>query len=500
MSKKYTVRLEPLGKVLKANPGTPLMDILDEYGIEFPCGGKGSCHKCKIRILDGNIKTDHAYEGVLQAEGMDSAWSLTCKGSINQNVTIEIAQQDAFILADSTAFPFEPSDGYGLAVDLGTSTIVMQLINLSSGHIMDVYASLNPQSRFGADIISRITHALHQPGLEILCRLIREHLWKLIHRILERNRVVPRKIILVGNTVMHHLFAGIDVRSLAFFPFKTSEGGKRLFRASELGWDLPRETAIIFMPTLGSFVGSDILAGILATGIDTSEDLIALIDLGTNGEIVVGNRDLMLTASTAAGPAFEGTNISQGMRATNGAISRVILSDSKVEFHVIGNEKPRGICGSGLIDAVSVFLHTGQINVTGQIVSGESSLAITETVNLTQKDIYEYILAKSAIASGIHILLSMLGKSNHDISKVFIAGGFGHFITISNAIFTGLLEFPENKIVKAGNTALIGTKMLLFRKDNHEKSVVERIRHVSLESDTDFQDVLVRKMILKNTL
>jgi uncharacterized 2Fe-2S/4Fe-4S cluster protein (DUF4445 family) len=496
MSKKHTVKLEPLGKVLKINTGTPLMDILHEYGIEFPCSGKGSCHNCKIRILDGNIDTDPAYEGVLQAKGMDSAWRLACKGSINQDVTLEIAQQETLILADNTSFPFEPSEGYGLAVDLGTSTIVMQLINLSNGHVMDAVASLNPQIRFGADIMSRISYALNRPGLEILCRLIREHLWKLIHSIVERNRMAPRKIIMVGNTVMHHLFAGIDVRSLASFPFETSEGGEIQFRADELEWDLPGQTEIIFMPTLGSFVGSDILAGILATGMDTSENLMALIDLGTNGEIVVGNRDLMLTASTAAGPAFEGTNISQGMRATTGAISKVFLRNNRIEFHVIGNDKPRGICGSGLIDAISVFLQTGQINAAGQILSGEFSVPVTDYVRLTQKDVYEYILAKAAIASGMHILLSILGKSGHDLEKIFIAGGFGHFITLSNAIFTGLLEFPEDKITKAGNTALTGAKMLLFRKDKYENIVADAIRHVSLESNAEFQDVFIRKMNL----
>jgi len=496
MSAKLTVRLEPLGIVLKSNPGTPLMDILHAYGIEFPCGGKGTCHNCRVRILSGNVDSDPLYKGVLQAEGMDSSWRLACKSSIDQDVTLEVAQQDALMLADNTSFPFEPSHGYGLAIDLGTSTIVMQLVNLANGHILDVAASPNPQIRYGADIISRITYALDPAGLDMLCRLIREHLGKMIYGIIKHNTRIPRNIIIVGNTVMHHLFAGIDVRSLSFFPFETSKGGKRKYRANDVGWDLPLETAISFMPALGSFVGSDILAGILATGMDTSEELMALIDLGTNGEIVVGNRDLMLTASTAAGPAFEGTHISQGMRAVTGAISGVYLSNSRVEFHVIGNEKPQGICGSGLIDAVSVFLHQGKINETGQILSGESGITITEGIKLTQKDIYEYILAKSAIASGIHILLSILGKSGHDIKKIFIAGGFGYFITVSNAIVTGLIEFPEEKIVKSGNTALIGAKMLLFLEEDYEKSIISRIRHVSLETYAGFQDIFIRKMNL----
>ena len=496
MSMKITVRLEPLGKVIKANPGTPLMDILHEVGFEFPCGGKGTCHNCRIRILEGDIETDTAYKGILQANGMDSSWRLACKSTVSQNVTLEFEQRDALILADNAVFPFRPSDGYGLAIDLGTSTIVMQLINLSNGQVIDAVTSLNPQIRYGADIMSRIHYGIQQDGLETLSRLIREHLWGLIHGMAVRNGIAPRKIIMVGNTVMHHLFAGIDVRSLAGFPFETKEGGKQTFSADKLGWKLPEQTAILFMPILGSFVGSDILAGILATGMDKAEDLTALIDLGTNGEIVVGNRDLMLTASTAAGPAFEGTHISQGMRAVSGAISKVFLINNNLACHVIGNGKPKGICGSGLIDVVSVFRNTGRINEAGQIISGEPSLKITEKVNLTQKDIYEYLLAKAATASGVQILLSMLGQSNREVKKIFIAGGFGYFVTISNAISTGLLEFPEENVVRAGNTALIGAKTLLFHDDDYGDSIISRVRHVSLESDPGFQDTLVSKMLL----
>ncbi len=496
MTKQYTVRLEPLGKSVKANQGTPLMDILHEVGFEFPCGGKGNCHNCRIRVLDGDIDTEAFSMGVLQAEGMDPSWRLACRSFISQNVTLGFAHRDALILADNAAIPFKPSEGYGLAVDLGTSTLVMQLVNLADGQVLDAVTALNPQIRFGADIMSRIHYATQQNGLETLCRLIREHIWKLIQGVMERNGKVPRRIVMVGNTVMHHLFAGLDVRPLSCFPFETGEGGKQRFNAAELGWKIHEQTEIIFMPTLGSFVGSDILAGMLATGMDLTHDLTALIDLGTNGEIVVGSRDRLLTASTAAGPAFEGTHISQGMRAVTGAISGVYLKDNHLACHVIGNEKPQGICGSGLIDAVAVFRRTSKINEAGQIASGASSLAIAGQVSLTQKDIYEYILAKSAIASGIQILLSRLGKSSHDLKKIFIAGGFGYFITVGNAIATGLLEFPEEKIVKAGNTALVGAKILLFREDDYEDSMLSRVLHISLESDPGFQDIMVSKMML----
>ena len=499
MPEKHTIRLEPLGKTLKTFPGTPLMDILHEYGIDFPCGGKGTCHNCKVRIIDGGLDTDSDAKRILQEKGLDPAWRLSCKSRVNQDVTLEISRLETVILADSTPFSFKPAIGYGLAVDLGTTTIVIQLVNLSDGHVLDADTAINVQSRYGADIMSRITYALNPSGLEKLCRLIRDQLWELIQGIIKRHNIVPCKIVIVGNTVMHHLFSKIDVSSLAYFPFETSEGGKKLFKASDLCWALPDETDIIFMPSLGSFVGSDTLAGILATGIDKSKDLIALIDLGTNGEIVVGNRDLILAASTAAGPAFEGTHISQGMRATTGAISSVFLKDKKLEYHVIGNDLPRGICGSGIIDAVSVFLKTGQISVTGQITSDETDVLVTGSVKLTQKDIYEYMLAKAAIASGMYILLNIHGKLYADIKRVYIAGGFGYFITISNAIASGLLEFPEEQIVKAGNTALIGAKMLLFCEDKYEADILKKTRHISLESNAEFQDIFMQKMMLKRS-
>ncbi|MBN1414000.1 MAG: DUF4445 domain-containing protein [Bacteroidales bacterium] len=497
MKNKHTVRLEPLGKILKINPGTPLMDVLHEFGVEFPCGGKGSCLNCRVRILEGDLDTPKKYIDILQQNGYDSTWRLACKSKVRNDVILEIAQLNTLILADNTFFSFTPADGFGIAIDLGTTTVVLQLINLSNGHVMDAVTAVNVQGRYGSDIISRIAYARNRAGLKKLCQLIRKQLWNLIQGVIKQHDLIPRKVVMVGNTVMHHIFSGIDVGSLACFPFETRDGGKKMFRASELGWELPDDTRITFMPSVGSFVGSDILAGILATGINTSIEPMALIDLGTNGEVVVGNRDLILTASTAAGPAFEGTHISQGMRAANGAISSVFLRDDKLEFHVIGNEKPHGICGSGLIDAVSAFQRMGQIDEVGQITTGESCIEIAAPVKLTQKDIHEFILAKAAVAAGIQILLNRIEKSFVDLKRVFIAGGFGHFVTVSNAISTGLLEFNDEQVVKAGNTALIGAKMLLFREDDLEAEVLKKTRHISLETDKNFQDVFIGKMMLQ---
>lgn len=499
MSGKHTIRLEPQGKILKAASGTPVMDLLPEYGIEFPCGGKGTCLNCKIRILGGEMETSAEYQTLLKQKGLGPEWRLACKSYINQNVTLEVFPPGALILADNTPFTFMPSSGYGIAIDLGTTTLIMHLMDLSTGHVIDAVTAVNRQNQYGADIMSRISYALSPAGLAKLSRLIREQIGQIIQGMVVRNGCVPRKILLVGNTVMHHLFSGTDVDSLSHFPFTPKDGARKSFEADALGWALPETTEIVFQPAIGGFVGSDVVAGIMATGMDNSDDLTVFIDLGTNGEIAVGNRDRIVTASTAAGPAFEGMQISQGMRAVTGAVSSVYPVGNKLGVHVIGNVSPRGICGSGLIDAVAVLKAAGKISESGQILSHRAAIAITRTLKLTQKDIYEFVLAKAAITSGIHILLSLLKKSYRDVKKVFIAGGFGYFITVSHAVEVGLLEFPEEKIVKAGNTALIGAKMLLFMDENAAAMILNKTHQIALESQPEFQDVFVQKMTLKKS-
>jgi uncharacterized 2Fe-2S/4Fe-4S cluster protein (DUF4445 family) len=243
-------------------------------------------------------------------------------------------------------------------------------------------------------------------------------------------------------------------------------------------------------------VGSDILAGIAATKMAENEKYSVLIDLGTNGEIVVGNRDKIICASTAAGPAFEGAKISQGMRATTGAISSVCLENDELKTHVIGNVSAKGICGSGLIDIMAVLLNREQIGMFGEINSGEDKVKITKQVSITQQDIREFQLAKAAIAAGIQILLNQLKISYTEIEQVFIAGGFGNFLNIQNVIRNGLIECEAEKIVKLGNTALIGAKMFLFEDEKFIQHILGKTTHVNLEADPNFQDIYIDKMML----
>jgi uncharacterized 2Fe-2S/4Fe-4S cluster protein (DUF4445 family) len=296
-------------------------------------------------------------------------------------------------------------------------------------------------------------------------------------------------VVLVGNTVMHHLFGGVDVEPLSRAPFAPKNDGERHFTPEELHWALPPACRIRFLPCLGGFVGSDILAGIVAVSLADSERLRALIDLGTNGEIALGNRDRILCASTAAGPAFEAASIRMGMRAATGAISHVFLRDGSLECQVIGGAPARGICGSGVVDAVAAGLDMGVIRPGGGFAAGIREFPIHGPVSLTQADIRELQLAKAAIASGMRLLLQHWGAGHDDLEVVHLAGAFGNYIRFESAVRIGLLEIAPCKIAAAGNTALRGAKKLLLSPGLHPAIQVE---HIPLAFAPRFQELFVR--------
>ncbi len=463
MPQKVTINLQPIAKKLTVNKGTPLIDVLYEYGIEFPCGGKGTCGRCRVKLLNGELELDAVQQNRLEKLKLNKEWRLACFCNVQSDISLEVSQFEHIILADNSEFDFQPQKEYGIAIDLGTTTVVVQLVNLENGHILDSVSEVNSQAKFGSDLISRIQSCLDGKQLEMQ-ETIRRQIRKMIAFILPKHTLEVRKVFLVGNTAMHHIFSGLNVKPLSCYPFHSPDIGAQAFSAKQLNWPLPEITEIQFFPSIGSFVGSDILAGIAATKMIERDEYSVLIDLGTNGEIVVGNKNRVVCASTAAGPAFEGAKISQGMRATTGAISSVSFN-THFYCHVIGNTKAKGICGSGLIDAMAILIQQEKIGMFGEIESGEEKIELTSGVYLTQQDIREFQLAKAAVATGLQILLNRLNITFHEIETVYIAGGFGNFLNIPNVIRTGLIECNEEKIVKFGNTALIGAKMFLFQDD-----------------------------------
>ena len=498
MKQSCTVTLIPLGRKLEVAKGSLLSDAIHDLGVEFPCGGKGICGNCKVKLLDGEIEMTPAHRAVLSRKGLLPQWRLACLSRVEQDITIEVAQFNNIVLADETPFQFTPRSGWGIAVDLGSTTIVSQLLNLSTGHVEAVQTDLNPQTRYGADIMSRISYAMQSPeAAQTLTELVRETIGTHIARLSAQASGEITAIRIVGNTVMHHLFCGLDVTPLATYPFESPDNRMYHFSATELGWgDSPKlsHTRITFLPNIGSFVGSDILAGIYAAGMFSSEKPRILIDLGTNGEIAVGNRNGILCASTAAGPAFEGCNISCGMRASTGAISSISLNEGQPQLHVIGQVEAVGICGSGLIDAIYTGVQQGKISPDGVIKNVSATLPLTDRVQLTQKDIREFQLAKAAIATGVELLLREQKIDRREVEKVFIAGGFGNYINLEHAVGIGLLEFDPQRIVKLSNSALIGAKMFLFEEDTAINQLLPNTGHFSLESSPAFLDVFCEKM------
>ena len=496
MSDTVRINLQPLGTSLDVPRGTPLQDALFPFGVEFPCGGKGRCRGCRIKIVKGSLPPadDHA---TLSPRQVEAGWRLACRCRADSDLTVELAQWEAAILSDDESFACRPREGLGIAVDLGTTTLVAQLLDLASANVIGVRTALNAQARHGADIMSRIGFAVNDAQQPVLTALIRNQLGAMIRELLEGAGADPRKVVdvaIVGNTVMHHLFCGIGCEPLSHFPFEPVNDGAISFTPRELGWELGGGATVRFLPCLGGFVGSDILAGIIATGLAESPVPVCLIDLGTNGEIVVGWRDRILCCSTAAGPAFEGAKIWMGMRASTGAIAEVKEERGELVCKVLGDTQPRGICGSGLVDAAAVLLTNGRILPGGRFTGKEQSLPIMEPVRISQTDIRELQLAKGAIAAGVRILQDAAGIRRGDIGTVFLAGAFGNYVSTASALRIGLLAFPPEKIVPAGNPALRGAKRELFEDPDGAVRLAARVEHVSLHARHDFQDIFVEEM------
>jgi len=488
---------------LCAASGAPLKDLLFEQGVEFPCGGQGRCRGCRIQVLAGSLPVNGAQRERLSTDESAAGWRLACQCVVESDLVIELRQWDAAILSDESTFAFKPRPGLGVAVDVGTTTLVAQLLDLETGRVLAVRTALNSQARHGADVMSRVQFALSRAGQSELEGLIRRQIGALIAQLLfaaGASTSDVRDVVLVGNTVMHHVFCRIDVEPLSHYPFISGDDGLQILKARELGWELPAETPARFLPCLGGFVGSDILAGLLATRIGESESLVGLIDLGTNGEIVLGNRNRILVASTAAGPAFEGARISMGMRASTGAISEVTRERDELRCHVLGNAAPAGICGSGLVDAVAAGLDLAVISPSGRFASGGCAWQISAGVSLTQKDIRELQLAKSAIASGLIMLRERWGGA--DPARLYLAGAFGNYVNRASARRIGLIDYPPSEVEPAGNTALLGAKLALFSLNGGSGSYASlrsRVEHVSLSSDPHFQDIFVQQLNFPET-
>jgi uncharacterized 2Fe-2S/4Fe-4S cluster protein (DUF4445 family) len=570
--REYTVKIEPQGKHVNVPEGVTLFEAIHRAGVLFdaPCGGNGTCGKCIVRVIDGtrsgvvlSCRTEVWEDTTLEipetgehhilttAVGMDfeieplvrrvpvviprgepqdrrSEWQ-RLKGASGVtdapvNVPLAACLPDRLAKcggnADVVVFDNDILDvrapGGRLCVsafDLGTTTIVGWLLDGETGETLAVSSMLNPQVQFGADVIGRANYAL-ETDEEVLTEVVRSALDGLIKEMAQRARVSREDIyvaVVVGNTCMHHLFLGLTPASLVLAPYRPALTEHMILNAGQYV-DIHPWGKLLTLPNVAGFVGSDTVAVMVATGLDKTDELTLAIDIGTNGELVLADRHRMTTCSTAAGPAFEGAKIACGMRGTTGAIDHARRDEEGIHVTVIGGGKPRGICGSGLMDLVAHLLDMGIIDSTGRFnvpekgdftenfieINNQPAFVVSEEVYLTQRDIREVQLAKAAMAAGIRLLAKSMGVRIEDIRKVLIAGAFGNFMNPASAARIGLIPPEiESKVVAVGNAAGEGARMVALSRTEWRRAaqIAQTAQYLDLAGDPDFQDCFVDEMV-----
>ncbi len=469
---EHSITLLPSGQTLTAQHGRKLLDVLRQAGAapDAPCGGNGTCGKCAVTVNGRRV--------------------LACGCLVEQDMTVTLPEKDrAHILTagQSAAVQLDPvKPGYLAAYDIGTTTVVCFLMN-PEGMTIATESMLNPQRPFGADVISRIQRC-RKGDREVLTKAIRQGMTALLVRCCQYAGIEPGEIgvvSVVGNPCMQQLFLGMEVDNLASVPFAPVLTSARITPAREI---LPvcEHAALLTVPDISGYVGADTMGCILSSRLYAAEDTVLMVDIGTNGEMVLSRSGRMVACSTAAGPALEGANIQCGMHGGEGAIDHVTAEGCTV----IGGGKAKGICGSGLIDAVAVMLDRGILNKRGRVLTEDHSFPLRDGVVLTQEDIRQVQMAKGAIAAGIRLMAEHLGIRTEDIDRVILAGAFGSYMDPASACRIGLLpEELAGRITAAGNIAGSGSRMLAKDRKQLElaQTLVGQIEFLELANLPMFQ-------------
>lgn len=592
---------------VRVPPGVTVFDAASWNGIaiDSTCGGHGTCRKCKIRVVEGEVPVARLDPRAFTTDQLRQGWRLACLAQAGTDLRVEVpplltrpkaatvgvgrqvilrpavqkrvvtlteptladqvpdldrllaaiddlelrvdlhalrslpkALRDnnftvTAVIVDDVLVDVEGGDTtehrYAIAFDLGTTTVVATLLDLSTGTPSAVRSMLNKQQPFGGDVISRISATMLDPlALNRLRDAAHGTLAELAEEVCTDAGVDPRhvyEVALAGNATMTALALGIDPEPLGVAPFVMTAKGFPDVLAADLGLALhPRARAYVF-PSLGAYVGGDIVAGMLASGMDRDKRLRLFIDVGTNCEIVLGDASRLVSTAAPAGPAFEGASIRCGMRAADGAIEVVKISDDDVQLQVIGDVAPVGLCGSGLVDAVAELVAVGILDASGRFVADEVArerhpgLAdrlvavdkervfvlhwkgdvgdVDEAIYLSQRDVRELQFAKAAIATGWKLLVEEIGADVSDIAQVLLAGSFGSYLSPASAVRIGLVpKVPVLRIVSAGNVAGEGAKMTLLsvRERQGAQTLLEEVAYVELSDRSDFNDLFVDQL------
>ncbi|KYC51552.1 MAG: Na(+)-translocating NADH-quinone reductase subunit F [Candidatus Methanofastidiosum methylothiophilum] len=441
---------------------------------------------------------------------------------MNDAINYEVLETNLIIFKDEIIDLLKDEDKiYGISVDIGTTTVVVYLIDLETGAQIDVESILNPQMKYGEDVISRITYSLEK-GVSDLHHSIIGGINLMIKKLCDRNHIDINSIYemtAVGNTAMHHIFLNIIPKSLSVSPFTPVISKGLDIKARDLNIKINSSGNVHVLPIISGFVGADTLGVLLATGLYKKDEISLAIDIGTNGELVLGNKDKMVSCSCAAGPALEGGHLNFGMRASSGAIESIFIEKNSLDsfYKTINNSSPRGICGSGVIDLVAEMLRVGILDNSGKIIENgnerirknisnnqkefvvewKQKTDIGKDIVVTASDIREIQLAKGAIMTGVNILLEKLDIKVNDIDNLYLAGAFGNYIDVNNAIKIGLIpDIPLEKIKSVGNAAGEGAKIsLLSRKMRCEEDIIiKKIDYIELASEKNFNAEFINSL------
>lgn len=456
-------------KLITVEKGTLLMNVLKENNtaVEHLCGGVGLCKKCVVLV---NGKQE-----------------LSCKYVINEDITVEETVKDEIVSFSGVFETGKIGKNNCLCLDIGTTTLALALVSLDDSSVCKVITAINPQREFGADVISRIDYSMKN-GTENLNKSIISRVNEMIDGLLnEFNIQEVENMLVVGNTTMLHLFFNVDPSCMGVSPYRSKFIDSKQEKGEKLG--LNRVKNVKTLKSVSAFVGADIVSGLGFIGMPEKEKYRLLIDLGTNAEVVLFSKNKMLCTSAAAGPCFEGANIECGMSATKGAISRY----DKNGYKTIGETKPTGICGTGLIDVVAYLIKQGILAKSGYM---DEDFYLSENVYLAQEDIRQFQLAKSAVYSAVLTLMKRENITFNDIDKIYISGGFSTLINVDNAIITGLLPNEKEKISAINNSSLSGAINSVIKNDNYEK-LIKNAEYIDLSQDKAFSELFIENMMFK---
>ena len=528
-------------------PGTPVVEAAGRANIiiETPCGGAGTCGQCRVVVRQNAPTPTGAERQALSADELARGVRLACQARVHCDLTIEVPASSRFlgqrILAHGLeqavcelqpCVSLDPGDRagllYGAAFDVGTTTVVGALLDLARGDQLATAVRPNPQIPLGDDVIARIGHAGNDGGLEELRTLVVDCINEMVAEMCRSVGCAPEsvyEVTLVGNTTMNHVLLGIDPTPLAQAPYRAVLLEGRAVSAGELGLRIRSNGRAYTLPNIAGYVGGDTVGVILAAGLRDADGAQLALDIGTNGEIVLGGRDRLVACSTAAGPAFEGARIRHGMRAADGAIEKVVI-DGDVRLNVIGGGAPRGLCGTGVIDAVAALLDAGILDASGRMLApdelpagvddalkrrlveqdGQRCFVLAdadpaaggEPIGLTQRDVREVQLGKGAISAGTRIILREYGVTVEDLRRVLLAGAFGNYVRARSVIRIGLLpDIPVEKVKFIGNAAGTGAKMALSGRTCREQAeeLARTTEYIELAGRPDFQTEFAAAML-----